>query len=122
MPFSRWDDRVLRDYCEYGLLPAPDGSGFVLACPPPVEAAVYAESGGTNIYPEIESLAIPVRILRAAPRADSDSMDMSGSPTNPELASSFRHGEDVLLSNHTHFIPMEAPELVAAHILEMLQR
>ena len=32
--FASWDPRVLRDYCEYGLLPS--GSGFVLACPPAV--------------------------------------------------------------------------------------
>src|SRR5439155_23961370 len=43
-PFSRWDPAVLRDYCDHGLLPAPDGNGFVLACSPAIEAAIYAAS------------------------------------------------------------------------------
>ncbi|HVM95071.1 MAG TPA: alpha/beta hydrolase, partial [Candidatus Acidoferrales bacterium] len=32
-PFSQFDRRVLRDYCEYGLLANPEGAGYVLACP-----------------------------------------------------------------------------------------
>src|SRR5712692_1741421 len=37
-PFETWDRAVLRDYCEYGL--EPDGDGFVLACPPAIEASI----------------------------------------------------------------------------------
>src|SRR5215831_418525 len=36
-PFATWQPEVLRDYCEFGVLPR--GEEFVLACPPPVEAA-----------------------------------------------------------------------------------
>src|ERR1051325_9074923 len=39
-PFSTWNHEVLRDYCEYGLLPA--GERYVLACPPAIEASIYA--------------------------------------------------------------------------------
>ena len=42
-------------------------------------------------------------------------MDMTASLTAPDLATRFRHGQDVVVQ-HSHFIPMEAPELVAEHL------
>ncbi|MEO6398135.1 MAG: alpha/beta hydrolase, partial [Tepidiformaceae bacterium] len=119
-PFNAWDPAVLRDYCQYGLLPAPDGIGFVLACPPEIEAATYAASGGEAIYEQIASVRVPVRVLRARERPDGAPMDMSGSPTAPDLASHFENAEDVSLPQHSHFIPMEAPALVAEQIRELL--
>jgi len=41
---------------------------------------------------------------------------MLSSPTAPDLASHFKHAEDVVLADTSHFIPMEAPERVAALI------
>lgn len=122
-PFSRWDPDVLRDYCEYGLLPNPEGEGYVLACPPRIEAAVYAGAhADAAIYDAIESLEIPVRVLRARSRTESSGMDMSGSPTAPDLASHFKHAEDIYLPQYSHFIPMEDPAFVAAQVMEMLER
>lgn len=122
-PFDTWDPAVLRDYVEYGLLPAPDGDGFVLACPPEVEAATYAGSSqGAGIYDSIEALTIPVRILRARSREERPDapMDMSSSPTTPDLATFFADAEDVYLPQYSHFIPMEAPGFVAEQVLELL--
>jgi len=42
-------------------------------------------------------------------------MDMTASLTAPDLATRFRHGRDIVVQ-HSHFIPMEAPELVAEHV------
>jgi len=122
LPFSLWDPAVLRDYCRYGLVPNPGGEGFVLACPPRIEAATYAGSAGGDIYREIAAIDIPVRILRAMPRGESNAMDMSASPTAPDLAAHFRHAEDVLLPHLTHFIPMQDPQLVADHLRELAAR
>ena len=119
-PFNGWDPAVLRDYCQYGLLPAPGGDGFVLACPPEIEAATYAASGGEAIYEQIANVRIPVRILRARGRMDPAQTDMSSSPTAPDLASHFANAEDFYLPEHTHFIPMEAPALIAQHVMEMV--
>ncbi len=120
-PFSRWDPGVLKDYCDYGLLPDPDGDGYVLACPPRVEAAVYAGAhAGDEIYEAIQSVDIPVRVLRARSRTESTTMDMSGSPTAPDLASHFKNAEDVYLPQYSHFMPMEDPGFIAAQIEEML--
>lgn len=119
-PFNIWDPAVLKDYCEYGLLPAPKGEGYVLACPPEIEAATYAGSSGEDIYEQIERVRIPVRILRARERNGPVAGDMSGSPTNPELASHFANAVDVPLPQYTHFIPMEAPGFIAEQVKEMV--
>jgi len=114
-PFQAWDPKVLRDYCEYGLL--PDGDGFVLACPPEIEAAIYENSPApeSNIYPEIASIQIPVHVVRSGKRLDPGNF-MAASPTVPDLASNFVHGTDLFDTDHSHFIPMEAPALTAQWI------
>ena len=114
-PFQDWDPKVLRDYCEYGLL--PDGDGFVLACPPEIEAGIYENSPApeSNIYPEIASIRIPVHIVRAGKQLDPANF-MAQSPTAPDLASHFAHATDFRDAEHSHFIPMEAPALTAEWI------
>lgn len=120
-PFSGWDRAVLWDYCRHGLLPNPEGPGYVLACPPAVEASIYAGSWGRNIYPEIARIRVPVRVLRARARGPhAVGVDMSASPTAPDLAAQFALGEDVALPHHSHFIPMEAPDLVAEECRRLL--
>lgn len=121
-PYNFWEEQVLRNYCEYGLLPNPSGDGYMLACPPKIEAAIYGMSAGGDIYEEIESLDIPVRILRARSRDESAKMDMSSSPTNPNLASHFRNVVDQQFEDLTHFIPMQAPQLVASEVLALDRR
>jgi pimeloyl-ACP methyl ester carboxylesterase len=112
-PFASWKPDVLRDYCDFGLL--PENGAFLLACPADVEASIYENSKEpeTKLYGALASVRIPVVVLRAGYRGD---LPFSQSPTDPRLASRFPLGQDVLLENHTHFIPMEAPELVAAYV------
>jgi lipase len=111
-PFAAWNRAVLRDYCDYGVL--PDSDGFVLACPPHIEASVYENSPmpASNIYPEIDSIRIPVRVVRSVKPVDPADI-MSRSPTAPDLASNFAHGADIRVAEYSHFIPMEGPEFVA---------
>ncbi|MCB1647494.1 MAG: alpha/beta hydrolase, partial [Pseudomonadales bacterium] len=66
--FAVWEDAVLRDYCDYGCLPNPEGAGYVLACPPKVEATIYMTSSANNIYGVIGDISIPVTVLRAMER------------------------------------------------------
>lgn len=119
LPYSVFDPEALRDYCTYGLLPAADGNGFVLACPPEIEASIYL-SGRTNpgIYDSIRALDIPVLILRAKePPVERAIMDFAFSPTWPRLVHQFRKGCEIYFADRTHFLPMEIPERVAALIL-----
>lgn len=119
-PFSRWHPEVLEDYCRYGLLPKADSQGYELACPPLVEASIYLGNTETDVHELIPRVRLPVVVLRAPPRGpdDTEIMDFSKSPTWPGLAAAFEHGRDVLLPDHTHFIPMEDPELVARFIVD----
>ena len=115
-PFASWHPEALRSYCEYALL--PDGGSFVLACPPALEAATYGQSNApeSNLYAGIPSVRQPVTILRAGATGTPGVFDLSASPTAPDLAAKFARGRDILLADHNHYIPMEAPELVAAEI------
>jgi hypothetical protein len=89
----------------------------VLACPPAIEAAVYASSLGADIYDDVRAIDIPVRVLRAAPRDAESPLDMSGSPTYPGLAALFPRGEDVPLPQYSHHMPMEDTAFVAGEVL-----
>ncbi len=118
-PFDSWDRQVLRDYCDHALAPA--GEGFVLACPPEIEASIYDGSTAveSNIHREIAALQIPVHVVRSGRHLDPPNI-MGSSPTMPDLAASFARGTDSCLAEHSHFLPMESPELAAKFIVEML--
>jgi pimeloyl-ACP methyl ester carboxylesterase len=112
-PYSSWDRAVLRDYCDYAL------EGSALACPPEVEASIYAHSTeqDANIYAEIATVTAAVDVVRSSESYDYGRFQ--GSPTSPDLASHFQHGTDRRLPHVSHFIPMEAPALVAELILRL---
>ena len=114
-PFSAWDRGVLRDYCEYGLLPDPSGDGFILACPPEFEAAVYmAARSNADVYDSVRALDLPVLLVRVMePPPNRNWMDFRYSPTWSGLIHHFRNGRELHLNDETHFLPMEKPEFVA---------
>ncbi len=115
--FGLWRADVLEDYCRWGVVENPDGEGFVLACPPLVEAAIYSQSTERNIGDLFARVTVPVTVLRAQRiEGARDMMDFSRSPTWPHLAEQFAHGRDVYLPQLTHFMPMQDPDLVARFI------
>lgn len=123
-PYSVFTPEALDAYCTHGLLPRADGSGFELACPPDIEASIYMTSRTNGaVYESVRALDLPVLILRAKLPSDRrDAMDFSSSPTWPELAGRFAHGRDIHFAEHTHFLPMEIPERIAALIVEELEQ
>lgn len=118
-PYCDWKPEVLEDYCRYGLVPAEAG-GFELACPPHLEASAYLGNADNDIYPRIGAIECRVTILRARNGERRSPMDFSVSPTWPELANRFRNGRDMQWPDLSHFIPMEAPERLAALIVGQL--
>jgi pimeloyl-ACP methyl ester carboxylesterase len=118
-PFSRWKKEVLRDYCDWGLLQV-DGE-YHIACPPEIEASAHecAKEREADLHPLVPSIICPVTVLRAGTSARRF-FNPEPSPTDPELASKFPRGKDVLLGEISHFIPMEAPELVAEYVRGLL--
>jgi pimeloyl-ACP methyl ester carboxylesterase len=118
-PFARWRPEILRDYCNFGVLPR-DGE-FVLACPPAVEASIYLNSKepGSNIYAEVAQLPHPVVVMRAGRERQPGIFDLAASPTAADLASRFARGREVLLPEASHYIAMEEPEMVADEIRKL---
>jgi pimeloyl-ACP methyl ester carboxylesterase len=118
VPFDSWRREILEDYCRYGVLQNPDGPGYVLACPPLVEAAIYTGSAGRDIHYLIGGVEVPVTVLRAPGGSDEGDgwMDFAASSTWERLAEEFPNGRDVYLPHLTHFIPMQEPEQVAQWI------
>ncbi|HEY9090299.1 alpha/beta hydrolase [Parasphingorhabdus sp.] len=117
-PFNVWQADVLMDYCQYGLLPADDGEGFVLACPPYLEASIYEGFGSVDPYPFIKSIDVPVDILRAQRASDDVTAvrDFANSPTWPGLVDSFTNAKELYIPELTHFMPMQDPERIAGYI------
>jgi pimeloyl-ACP methyl ester carboxylesterase len=118
--FGLFDPEMLMDYCRHGLLPNEKGKGYVLACPPHIEASVYMSSRSNHdIYDAVRSLSLPVLILRAKePAMDRNVMDFSSSPTWPKLVSEFRNGREIHFADKTHFLPMEIPEEITKIIAQ----
>ncbi|MGY8960107.1 MAG: alpha/beta fold hydrolase [Alphaproteobacteria bacterium] len=118
-PFCRWRPQILRDYCEHGLVATPNGA-FRLACPPSVEASIYGGDRQCDITGLAATLDLPVTVMRAGIRpVRSGAPKNAVSPFWPGLAAHMRNATDVYLPERAHAIPMEDPEIVAAHIARM---
>lgn len=114
-PYAVFDRQALRDYCDHGLRPAADGTGFELACAPSFEGRVYPLARcNPGIHDDVRALDIPVLVLRARPQDPAIlPWDPLGTPTWDGLAAAFRHGQDRQFMDKTHMLPMEDPPLVA---------
>ena len=115
-PYALFQPRVLRDYCEYGLLDKADRSGMELACPPEVEASVYGSSrSNAGIIDAAKRVDIPVTVVRAL---RTNFFDFKSSPTWPGLADHLPQGTDMHRPDMTHFHPFQDPADAARIIAE----
>ncbi len=120
-PFDKWDDQVLRDYCEYALRAVPRETALQLACDPLHEASIYlSQKGNEQIFDLLPRLDLPITLLRA-PQDLENPFNFAASPTWPGLAEALPQARELYLPDLSHFIPMEAPELVARVIREAVQ-
>ncbi len=122
LPYARFDVQVFRDYCMFGLCRAEQTEGWVLACPPEVEASIYMTSrSNEGIFESVRAIGVPVQIIRAkASASDDGTFDFSDSPTWPGLASEFADGREIHLPEATHFLPFEDPAALANRIRSYL--
>jgi len=118
--YGVWLPAVLRDYCQWGSVPAEDGLGVSLACRPQTEAAIYMGSAQSRLLDRLDELTLPITVVRAKQRiGERETLDFSASPTWPELANRLPQGTDRYHPELTHFIPMQAPEMVAQLIRDL---
>ncbi len=127
-PFTLWDERVLRDYCEFGLRPRNGAgeAGYELSCPPILEASIYVKSGSRSPLGLLDSIGAPIWVVRGLERDWDEAkrttiIDLSSSPTWPELANHLTNGRDIHWPELTHYLPMQAPARVAELIQEFLR-
>lgn len=120
-PYAHWQPEVLADYCRFGLLPAAAGDGWELACPPRLEASVYLGAVRTDPYIWLSRIIVPSTVIRARSDDRTGHLDFSVSPTWPGLGARLGAVRDEQWAEHSHFIPMEAPQrladLIAAALL-----
>lgn len=119
-PYAHWQAAVLADYCRHGLLPAPDGEGWDLACPPVLEASVYQSALRTNPHDWLGRIAALVTVVRARTGERAGELDFSLSPTWPGLGAALGAVRDEQWAELSHFIPMEAPQRLADLIVQAL--
>ena len=74
----------------------------------------------SNIYPEIATIQIPVQVVRAGRISRSRRTSWALRPPRPIWPRASRAAADTCLPEHSHFIPMESPELTAKLIAKML--
>jgi len=112
-PVASWTPRVFDLYVEHALLARADGA-FELACPGEIEAAIYERGASVDAFEQARGVRCPALLLRAGrgdfPRALYEA-----------LARELPEGE-VREIDTGHFVPMEAPELVARELLAFSAR
>ena len=122
LPFKLWDKKVLKDYCEFGLIKDEDENIFKLSCPPWAEARMMSGSSQYGIFEIINKFNKKVLVIRAGGKNSNDNKDLfSSSVTDPKLSEMFLNGKDLLINDVTHFIPQEKPEECAKIIYDFIR-
>jgi len=114
-PFKTWRRDMLRDYCEYGTRPAPQG-GVELKCPPEIEADFYSRA---REFPGL-TLMLKSRsplLLMFGEKSDSTGIKIVG-----KIAARIVNGTVVTIPDAGHFLPMEQPEIIAQMAAEVFSR
>jgi len=114
-PFKTWRRDMLRDYCEYGTRPAPEG-GVELKCPPEIEAEFYSlarEFPGLAMILESSSPSL----LILGEKSDSTAIKIAD-----KIATQLANGTVVTVPDASHFLPMERPEEVVRMAAEFFSR
>jgi pimeloyl-ACP methyl ester carboxylesterase len=110
-PLSALDERALRAYVDHGFVDQPDGS-VTLACRPEDEAEIF-ERHYSGVRGLVSDLTVP--FLAAA-----SGEDFLPAQQVIEAAELFPNMELARYPELNHFGPLQAPEALAADLLEWL--
>jgi pimeloyl-ACP methyl ester carboxylesterase len=114
-PFATWRRDMLRDYCEYGTRPAPDG-GVELKCPPEIEADFYSRAREFPGLTRILESRSPLMLMFG------EKSDSTGIKIADKIADQLASGTVVTVPDAGHFLPMEQPEMIARTAIEFFNR
>lgn len=109
--FRHWHPDAFAGYLEGALRAHPDGVG--LACPPEVEAAVFAASTETGLFGRLNELHARVRLLLSDHPGELEEAMVALEDAFPNATTSY-------LTGQSHMVVMERPDLVAAEIADLL--
>lgn len=112
-PYNTWRTDILRDYCEFGTRPTPDGKRE-LKCSPEVEAKLYETAAEFDGLQRILRCKIPLLIMFGA-RSDS-----LGATLSPKIAQQLKTAQVLDVPGAGHFMPMELPDYVAVQAVKFL--
>ena len=104
-PYVTWDPTVLDLYVDHAWGPGP--GGWEIKCDPLVEADYYREGNNVDTWDRLPEIEAPVTLV-----AGSESDTHTG-PYLRALEGRFTDVELVVIQDHGHLVPMEAPSLIA---------
>ncbi len=109
-PYASWRHDVLRDYCEHGTRPTPDGRRS-LRCPPAIEARLYQTARDFDGLSRLLVSKVPTLVVFGE---ESDSPGI-------EFADQIRRAHEVrVVRGCGHLAPMEQPDEIAPMALAFL--
>ena len=111
--FRTWQDAMLHDYLQDGLVPAPDGR-LTLACTPEWEAANFATFAVADALAALLTSPQPMTIFTAA---HGSTCNLDHAALKPAVR---RRVQMEVLPGTSHFLPMERPGIVCKAIAEAL--
>jgi pimeloyl-ACP methyl ester carboxylesterase len=106
--FRAWEPRALDLYAEFGLQPSAQG-GVELACPGPIEAAIFDQARSFDAWALAARVATPALIVCAE-------RGTFGHAVYAQIAERMRDARVVDVPTG-HLVVMERPDLVAEHVL-----
>lgn len=112
-PFATWDPRALAAYVAGGF--APSDAGWQLKCPPESEAEFYRGASAHGAWERLAELGADVTLV-AGERSDTHAggfLDMT--------AQQLGAGHVDMVPGASHFVVMEMPGRIAAHVANHLE-
>lgn len=104
-PYDSWDSDVFEGWIDTGVVMAA-GSEAELACPPWVEASVFAETTRSTARDDLGLVAARTTVVRAT--------GVRGMPStcDPSVAAEVSNAREVVVEGSGHFLPLEDVDLV----------
>jgi len=107
-PFTAWDDRVLRAYIEGGF--RSDGEGVRLRCAPESEAQFFLHASDHGVWERLGDIEHEVLLIAG------EASNSHPQPFLTRLAGRLPSVSTDVVPGASHFVPMEAPGLMADRI------